>query len=160
MKKKIVLVSIITIGAIVFLAGCTGTTQNKSNANTNTNSNSPPPVTGTEVVIPISDISTTATFYPYDSNGVTIRYFAVKDKQGTVHVAFDACDVCYQAKKGYKQVGDVMQCLNCGRQFAVTSIGTENTNGGCWPSYLPMTVNGSAVTIKIADLVDKQFMFE
>ena len=158
MKKKIVLISIIIIGAILFLAGCTGTTQN--NLNTNTKSNSPPQVTETEVRIPVSDISTTAAFYSYDSNSVTNRYFAVKDKQGTVHVAFDACDVCYAAKKGYKQVGDVMQCLNCGRQFAITSIGTENTNGGCWPSYLPMTVNGSAVTIKIADLVDKQFMFE
>ena len=158
MKKKIVLISIIMIGAIVFLAGCTGTTQN--NSNTNTNPKSPPQVTGTAVLIPTSDISTTAAMYSYDSNGVTIRYFALKDKQGTVHVAFDACDVCYAAKKGYKQVGDDMQCLNCGRQFAVTSIGIENTNGGCWPSYLPMTINGSSVTIKIADLVDKQFMFE
>jgi len=157
MKKKIVLISIITIGAIVFLAGCTGTTQN--NSNTNTNSNSPPQQNETEVRIPISDIITTATFYSYDSNGVTVRYFAVKDKQGTLHVAFDACDVCYEAKKGYKQVGDVMQCLNCGRQFAITSIGTENTNGGCWPSYLPMKVNGTSVIIKIADLIEKQYMF-
>jgi len=55
----------------------------------------------------------------------------VKDKFGTVHVAFDACDVCYEAKKGYKQNGDVMLCLNCGKTFSITSIGIDNTVGGC-----------------------------
>jgi len=159
MKKKIVFMSIITIGAILFLAGCTGTTQNKNNSNTNTNSNSPPQQTETEVRIPISDISTTATFYSYDSNSVTVRYFAVKDKQGPVHVAFDACDVCYEAKKGYKQNGDLMQCLNCGKTFSITSIGTENTAGGCWPSFLPMNIDGNDVVIKIADLESKSYMF-
>jgi uncharacterized membrane protein len=159
MKKKIVFMSIIIIGAILFLAGCTGTTQNKNNSNTNTNSNSPPQQTETEVRIPISDISTTATFYSYDSNSVTVRYFAVKDKQGTVHVAFDACDVCYEAKKGYKQNGDLMQCLNCGKTFSITSIGTENTAGGCWPSFLPMNIDGNDVVITLADLEAKSYMF-
>jgi len=159
MKKKIVFMSIITIGVILFLAGCTGTTQNKNNSNTNTNSNSPPQQTETEVRIPISDISTTATFYSYDSNSVTVRYFAVKDKQGTVHVAFDACDVCYEAKKGYRQNGDVMHCINCGKEFAITSIGVENTAGGCWPSFLPMNSDGNDVVIKIADLESKSYMF-
>jgi uncharacterized membrane protein len=159
MKKKIVFMSIITIGAILFLAGCTGTTQNKNNSNTNTNSNSPPQQTETEVRIPISDISTTAIFYSYDSNSVTVRYFAVKDKQGTVHVAFDACDVCYEAKKGYKQNGDLMQCINCGKTFSITSIGTENTAGGCWPSFLPMNIDGNDVVITLADLEAKSYMF-
>ena len=159
MKKKIVFMSIITIGAILFLAGCTGTTQNKNNSNTNTDYNSPPQQTETEVRIPIAGISTTATFYSYDSNGVSVRYFAVKDKQGTVHVAFDACDVCYEAKKGYKQNGDLVQCLNCGKTFSITSIGTENTAGGCWPSFLPMNSDGNDVVIKIADLESKSYMF-
>jgi len=159
MKKKIVFMSIITIGAILFLAGCTGTTQNKNNSNTNTDYNSAPQQNETEVRIPISDISTTAKFYSYDSNGVSVRYFAVKDKQGTVHVAFDACDVCYEAKKGYRQNGDVMHCINCGKEFAISSIGVENTAGGCWPSFLPMDSDGNDVVIKIADLESKSYMF-
>ena len=159
MKKKMVLISVVTVVVILFLGGCTGTTQNKNNSNTNTNSNSPPQQNETEVRIPISDIITTANFYSYDSNGVSVRYFAVKDKQGTVHVAFDACDVCYEAKKGYKQNGDVMQCLNCGKTFSITSIGTENTAGGCWPSFLPMNIDGNNVVITIVDLEAKSYMF-
>src|SRR4030042_6897121 len=106
------------MGAMIYLAGCTSQTQN--NDNTNKNNNVAPQQNETEVRIPLSDIDTTATFYSYDSDGVTVRYFAVKDAQGTAHVAFDACDVCYEAKKGYKQVGTEMQCLNCGKQFTIT----------------------------------------
>jgi len=120
---------------------------------------SPPTQTQTEVQIPISDLSTAATFYSYDSSGVTVRYFAVKDSQGNVHVAFDACDVCYEAKKGYKQNGNDVQCLNCGKTFSITSIGTENTAGGCWPSYLPMQISGNDVIIKLSDLEAKSIMF-
>jgi uncharacterized membrane protein len=159
MKKKIVLMSIVAIVAILFLAGCTSNSQNNNNSNTNTNSNPAPQQNETEVRIPTSDISTTAKLYSYDSNGVSVRYFAVKDKQGNVHVAFDACDVCYEAKKGYKQNEDVMQCLNCGKTFSITSIGTENTAGGCWPSFLPMNIDGNDVVIKIADLELKSYMF-
>ena len=159
MNKKIVLIGVAAIVAMIYLGGCTGMTQNKNNSNTDTNSNTEPQQNETEVRIPIFDISTTAKFYSYDTSGVTIRYFAVKDKQGAVHVAFDACDVCYEAKKGYKQDGDVMQCLNCGKMFSITSIGTENTVDGCWPSFLSMNIDGTNVVIKIADLEVKSYMF-
>jgi len=159
MKKKMELIGIVILVATIYLAGCTGTTQNKNNGNTNSNSNLVPQQNETEVRISLSDIDTTATFYSYDSDGVTVRYFAVKDTQGTVHVAFDACDVCYEAKKGYKQNSEQMQCLNCGKQFAITSIGTENTAGGCWPSYLHMKIDGNDVVLKIADLEAKSYMF-
>ncbi|DAC72952.1 MAG TPA: DUF2318 domain-containing protein [Thermoplasmata archaeon] len=159
MKKKIVLISVVALVAMIYLAGCTGTTQNKNNSTTDTNPGSTPQQNATEVRIPLAEIGTTAKFYSYDASGVTVRYFAVKDKQGTVHVAFDACDVCYEAKKGYKQNGEVMQCLNCGKTFAVTSIGTENTAGGCWPSYLPMQIDGNNIIIKNTDLEAKSYMF-
>ena len=151
--------SIVAVQVILLLAGCTTNTQNNNNSNTNTNSNSELQQNETDVRISISNVSTSAKFYSYDSNGVTVRYFAVKDKQGNVHIAFDACDVCYEAKKGYKQDGDVMQCINCGKTFSITSIGTDNTAGGCWPSFLPMNIDGNDVVIKITDLEAKSYMF-
>ena len=159
MKKKIIFIGVVAIQVILLLAGCTTNTQNNNNSNTNTNSNLELQQNETEVRIPISNITTSAKFYSYDSNGITVRYFAVKDASSNVHVAFDACDVCYEAKKGYKQDGDVMQCLNCGKTFSITRIGTENTAGGCWPSFLQMTVDGNDVVIKITDLEAKSYMF-
>jgi uncharacterized membrane protein len=36
----------------------------------------------------------------------TIRYFVLKSSDGIVRAAFDACDVCWPAGKGYYQEGD------------------------------------------------------
>ena len=116
-------------------------------------------VSQTEVSIPISEIGSSAKFYSYDSNGVEIRYFAVIGSDGDIHVALDACDVCYNAKKGYTQIDDVMHCINCGKEFSINSIGTDNTAGGCWPSYLPMNIEGDNVLIDISDIEDKRYMF-
>ena len=157
MKKKIILICIGTIIALLSLAGCINSPQKESDSNTN--SNPPPQQTDTEIFIPVSNLSTTAKFYSFESEGVIIRYFAVKDASGNVHIAFNACDVCYEAKKGYRQNGDLMHCINCGKEFPITSIGTDNTAGGCWPSYLPMRIDNDTVVIKISDLKAKSYMF-
>lgn len=123
----------------------------------------PPPQsqnpTVNDVAIPVSDITTNAKFYTYDSSGVTVRFFLAKGSDSKVHLAADACDVCYAEKKGYKQTDDVMTCNNCGNTFAINTIGTSNTAGGCWPSYIPMRTEGGSVLIQKTDLDGKRFMF-
>ena len=115
---------------------------------------------GDVVKIPISEIGTSAKWYTYDSNGVTTKYFAVKGDDGKIHVAIDACDVCYSSKLGYDQDNDVMTCNNCGQSFPISSIGTENLSGGCWPSYLPYEVDGEHIKISKLDLDEKKYMFQ
>jgi uncharacterized membrane protein len=116
---------------------------------------------GQDVVIPLSDIAdTNFHFYSYDSGGVGIKYFIVKDASGNIHTAFDACDVCFAAKKGYRQSGDNAKCNNCGRTFAISDIGTKNTAGGCWPGYLPHTIEGNNIVIKSSDLETGKYRFE
>ncbi len=110
--------------------------------------------------IPISELSTTATFYTWDAPKATISFFAVLDHGAGVHVAFDACDVCYGAKKGYSQDGDQMVCKNCGNKFDITGIGTTNQGGGCWPGYLPITTDDQNVYIEFADLEAGSWYFE
>lgn len=156
MKKNIMIVEIIGIVIICSILGYwVIINQNDSNDNTT----HIPSSDQNEIRISISDISTTATFYSYDSNDKSIRYFVVKDSQGNMHVAFDACDVCYGAKKGYRQDDELMKCLNCGQKFPIVSLGVENTAGGCWPSYLPMVIDNDTVVIKISDLIAKSYMF-
>jgi uncharacterized membrane protein len=110
------------------------------------------------VKIPVSKITTTLSFYTYNSNGTAIKFFAVKGTDGNVHAAFDTCDVC--GPKGYKQSGDNVVCLNCGKQFAINDIGTANVNGGCWPNHLSMSINGDSLVIKTSDLVTKESVFK
>ncbi len=82
MKKKLVAIGIVIMGAMIYLGGCTSTTQKNGDTNTKNTDTSALQQNETEIRIPLSTISTTATFYPYDSDGVTVRYFTVKDAQG------------------------------------------------------------------------------
>jgi uncharacterized membrane protein len=111
------------------------------------------------VKIPLGNISSEADFYTHESDGLEIVYFVVKGSDDQIHVAIDACDVCYGAKKGYRQNGEFMHCINCGREFQINSIGTENTAGGCWPSYIPIKIDGEYVVIEKSDLEAKKYMF-
>ena len=112
------------------------------------------------ITIPLADITGQGTYFSYTSpKNVDIKYFALLDKKGSPHIAFDACDVCYRAKKGYAIQGDMAICRNCGNRYPVDAIGTENQYGGCWPSYLPMTIVDEEIRIKIKDLEARDYMF-
>lgn len=104
------------------------------------------------VTIPVAKVSDgTAHFYKFADGGKDIGFFIVKGADGALHVAFDSCDVCFREKKGYFQQGDFMVCKNCNQRFATTRIGPHAV-GGCNPSYLPSTTDGSNVVIRSADL--------
>jgi len=111
-------------------------------------------IKNSEVIkISLSEISENAKWYNYDSNGIKIKYFAVKADDGSVKTAFDACDVCYKSKKGYRQQGKDMVCNNCGNHYPISGLGTKNLRGGgCWPSHLESKIEGNNVGIKISDI--------
>jgi len=97
--------------------------------------------------IPVSKVDDgIAHFYTYESTaGKTIRFFVLKSSDGVIWAAFDACDVCYEAKKGYRQEGDFMVCNNCGMKFPSAKINEES--GGCNPSPLNREVEGDNIVI-------------
>jgi uncharacterized membrane protein len=67
-------------------------------------------VVGNELHISKSDITTNAKFFSYDTGSAGVNFFAVIGSDGQFHTAFDACDVCFDAKKGYYQQGSEMVC--------------------------------------------------
>jgi uncharacterized membrane protein len=90
-------------------------------------------------------------FYTFEDGGKEINFLAVKAADGSYKTAFDACDSCYHAKKGYEQQGDKLNCKNCNQKFAVNRLG-PNATGGCNPGYLPHQVNGTTISINANDL--------
>ena len=112
-----------------------------------------------EVKISKAEITTEPTFYVYNTDGVTISYFAVKGSDGKVHVAFDACDVCWEYYMGYRKSGTDMECNYCGDRFSINSIGTENLGDGCWPSHLHTREDDWYVYIDPQDIAEKIYMF-
>jgi uncharacterized membrane protein len=92
----------------------------------------------------------TARFYAYDAGDTTVKFFVVTDTKGKVHVALDACEVCYPKKLGYKQVGDFMQCNNCGKKFLTDKLDRET--GGCNPVPVQSEVTAGNVVISASAL--------
>jgi len=100
------------------------------------------------VTVPVAKVSDgTAHKFRFEDGGKTLTFFLVKGSDGKLHAAFDACDVCFQEKKGYEQQGNAMLCRNCGKKFGINMIGSAN-NGGCNPSLLDFSVQGNSVIIK------------
>lgn len=109
------------------------------------------PVNGA-VTIPLAKVSDgKAHFYKFEDGGKEIGFFLVKGADNAIHVAFDACDVCFREKKGYEQQGDFMICKNCNKKFAIVRIG-PHAIGGCNPSYLPSNQAAGNIVITVNDL--------
>ena len=93
-----------------------------------------------------------ARHFEHVSGNFTVKYFVLKSSDGIIRAAFDACDVCWPAGKGYYQEGDNMVCRNCGRRFA--SIRVNEVKGGCNPAPLNRRVENGKVIIEVKDILD------
>jgi uncharacterized membrane protein len=107
---------------------------------------------GQDVRIPIADVNDgRARFYSYAlPDNRKISFFVLKSSDGTIRAAFNACDVCYEARRGYHQEEDEMVCNKCKRHFPSTSV--NEVQGGCNPAPLERTVEGDHLLIKARDL--------
>ncbi|MFV0350851.1 MAG: DUF2318 domain-containing protein [Oscillospiraceae bacterium] len=118
-------------------------------------------VTDSDLVIPLADITETASFYPVVVDGTQLEVLAVKASDGTIRTAFNTCQVCYSSGRGYyQQEGDVLICQNCGNQFHMDEV--EVTRGGCNP--VPVgdenkTVTDTSITIPLKYLQEAEVIF-
>jgi len=104
------------------------------------------------VKISLADVNDgKAHFFKYNTgSGKDVKFFVLKSADGVIRAAFDSCDVCYAAKKGYRQEGDRMVCNNCGQRFPSTGI--NEVRGGCNPAPLERAIDGGIVLIRAGDI--------
>ena len=106
---------------------------------------------GDAVLIPLAGVADgKARFFELRDAGKALRFFVVQGADGVVRAAFDACDVCYHARKGYTLDGEQMVCVNCSQRFHVARI--NEVQGGCNPAPLERTVDGDTLRIPLAAL--------
>ncbi len=153
--KKLIIMGVTVISIMVVAVGCSSGSKNSadntknaasdsstsskssdaSNSNKESKSESAK-TTPADIVSGIeinkADISATAKFYPYESDGIKMEVLALKAKDGTIRTALNTCQVCYASGKGYYvQEGDELVCQNCGNRFASNMVG--KSKGGCNP---------------------------
>ena len=119
------------------------TTNTASTAKTANISNIP------NIVIPKSEVTEIAKFYPVVVDGIKMEVLAVKAPDGTIRTAMNTCQVCYNSGRGYyKQEGDELVCQNCKNRFKISQV--EKIKGGCNPVPIldgNKTDDGTNVTI-------------
>jgi uncharacterized membrane protein len=105
-----------------------------------------------DVRFPIAEFADgVAHFYTFMANGLPVEFFVVQTPDNVIRSAYDACDICYRAKLGYRQDGAVMVCNNCGNRFATQQIGIARS--GCSPAPLAARIDGDHLVIAAQDLV-------
>ena len=110
------------------------------------------------VKIPLKALdSGKALFLLLESDGRQFYYFALKSRDGAYRAALDACDVCFQSNRGYRQEGDLMVCNNCGQTFPSNRIG--EIKGGCNPHPLARRIEGQYLVIGKANIAERKDYF-
>ncbi len=99
-----------------------------------------------------------AHYFEHREGEITIRYFVIKSADGVLRAAFDACDVCWPAGKGYAQGGDHMICRNCGLRFHSNRI--NEAKGGCNPAPLERRVENGTLLIRVNDILEGRGYFD
>ena len=121
----------------------TNKTETNETANNTANNTANEIKEGENLVIPISDLSEKATFYPVKVDRKEMEVIAGKDSQGKIRTAFNTCQVCYDSGNGYyRQLGEELVCQNCGNSFTMDVVG--ETGGGCNP--VPILEENRTVT--------------
>jgi len=150
-KKNNMPLLVAVIGAVLLAGAAAFYVSQGGDSATATASAPVAPTTSTLVSFPVSLFEDgKARHFEHVDGKFNIRYFILKSSDGIIRAAFDACDVCWPAGKGYYQEGDHMVCRNCGRRFA--SVLVNEVQGGCNPAPLIRSVDNGKLIIHVKDI--------
>jgi uncharacterized membrane protein len=142
----------ITTAIAFYVTGATTAPSTPSNTTSSANTVSTGDAGTSQVSYPVSMFADgKARHFELKADELTVRYFILQSSDGVIRAAFDACDVCWPAGKGYYQEGDDMVCRNCGRRFA--SVLVNEVKGGCNPAPLNRKVQGDQLILKVEDIL-------
>ena len=83
------------------------------------------------------------------TSGKKIYFFIVKDKNGVLRAAANACQVCHASKLGFSLSGNSMECKTCGNKYPLEKISTEK--GGCNPGPINPNLKSKNDIVEITE---------
>ncbi len=105
--------------------------------------------TGPEIRVPMETLQEghLQKFAYSTTSGNTVRFLLVRQEDGSVASALDACQIC--GAVGYGQEGNLAICKNCNAPIAFDSFAF---GGGCNPLVLQSRVEGQQVVVPVPAL--------
>ena len=157
-EKKSRIPLFVGIAGVVIIAAAAGFYLSQSGAKPSAVASAPSAAANNFVTFPVSLFEDgKARHFEHVDGKHTIRYFIIKSSDGIIRAAYDACDVCWPAGKGYFQDGDYMVCRNCGRRFE--SVLVNEVQGGCNPAPLKRNVENGKLVIQVKDILEGRQYF-
>lgn len=106
-----------------------------------------------QVVLGIGDLKPgQIKFYHFlNSGNQEVRFFVGRDANEAIHVAFDANEVCYKLKRGYRPEGDWVVCNKCDKSFRLAEVNAGG--GGCKPVPVVHRVQGDQLILQEGDIL-------
>ncbi len=106
-----------------------------------------------QVILDLADLSPgDLRFYRFLNTGnQEVKFFVGRDRNSQFQVAFDANQICYKAKRGYRHQDEWVVCNKCDKAFRVA--GVNDGGGGCMPVPLAHTVAGNQLVLKESDIL-------
>jgi uncharacterized membrane protein len=80
-----------------------------------------------------------------------VKFFAARDSDGIVQVAFDASEVCAKTKRGFRLQGEWMVCNKCDKSFRLAEINAGG--GGCKPVPLEHRIEAGQLILAENDVL-------
>ena len=113
------------------------------------------------IVINEEEITEEAVYISYEYDGVTIGLLAVRNSEGKVIVVVNTCQSCGGSPYAYfVQVGNKIQCQNCGNLFAIDDL-DNLTPDGCNPIGIEERIDKDGkITIGTEQLKELKNKFE
>ncbi|HET9226983.1 MAG TPA: Fe-S-containing protein [Thermoanaerobaculia bacterium] len=97
-------------------------------------------------------------FYNFlNSGNQEVRFFAGRDSAGHVQVGFDANELCFKTKRGYRHEGEWLVCNKCDKSFRLAEVNAGG--GGCNPIPVRHRVEGEELVIAEADMLEGWRLF-
>jgi uncharacterized membrane protein len=119
-------------------------------------------VNATHIAIRSTLVGSSATWFESAANNTTVRFFAVRDQNGTAHLSLDNCPKCWKKHAGFRQDGNLMveNCCNMGYPLENITAAWCSGRTGCRPAFLPSVEEGGRILIALADLEAGSYMFQ
>ena len=111
------------------------------------------PDTNGQVILDVSDLSSgEARFYRFlNSGNQEVKFFIARDHHGEIQAVFDASEICYKTKRGFRHEGEWVVCNKCDKAFRVTTL--NDGGGGCKPVPLVHRLAGDQLILEEHDVL-------
>ena len=93
------------------------------------------------------------------ADGKTIYFLVLKDKDGNFRAAANANKQCASFGKGYRQVGDEIECLTCNKKYPLTDFAVAQPDCNPFPINAKLPTKDGQIVINSTELENVASLF-